>query len=120
MPTKQVLALQLGNAYLLLMFIGLFVLNTMREPRVVHAYVWALWLGDIGHIAVCSWNMGVYGLLDIQAWTPVIWGNIAVTILLFLSRSAYLAGFLGEDLSPQQDHIKKQTRKFDRQIRLTM
>ena len=106
MPTEHILALQLGNAYLLLMFIGILVMNTTTEARVIHAFIWALWLGDIGHVAASAWMMGLEGFVDVQSWTPVIWGNIVVTILLFASRSLYLAGLLGEDISAEQEKEK--------------
>lgn len=41
LPTEQVLALQLGNLYLLLCLLGVFILNTTSEARVLHAYILA-------------------------------------------------------------------------------
>lgn len=107
LPTEHVLALQLGNAYLLLMFIGLAVLNTTTEARVVRAYIWALWLADIGHVGVTAWMMGFAGTVNVAAWTPVMWGNIAATIFLFATRSAYLAGYLGQDTVTRDGESKE-------------
>lgn len=41
LETERVLALQLGNLYVLLALIGVFVLNTTKQKSVVHGYVWA-------------------------------------------------------------------------------
>ncbi|KAF2146209.1 uncharacterized protein K452DRAFT_294796 [Aplosporella prunicola CBS 121167] len=99
LPSEHVLALQLGNAYLLLGFLGLFILNTTDELKTVKAYLAALWLGDIGHIAVTAWAMGWDGVADVGSWTAVAWGNIAVTAGLFAVRSLYFLGCFGEGSS---------------------
>ncbi|KAF2089970.1 hypothetical protein K490DRAFT_35247 [Saccharata proteae CBS 121410] len=100
LSTEHVLALQLGNAYLLLAFLGLFILNTTNELKTVRAYLAALWLGDIGHVAVTAWALGVTGLMDIGGWNAVTWGNIGATLALFFVRSLYFLGAFGQDASP--------------------
>ena len=50
-------ALQLGNIYLLLAMVGIAVLYTTTEAKVVRNYVIALWLADIGHVAVTGYVM---------------------------------------------------------------
>jgi hypothetical protein len=94
--TTTLLAWQLGNAYLLLGILGLFILNTTTETRVVRAYLWALWIGDIGHVGFTLWAMGLKASLDIGSWNPVVWGNIGATLVLFSLRSAYFLGVFGE------------------------
>jgi len=93
--TSILLAQQLGNAYLLLGLLGLFILNTTSELKVVRAYLWALWLGDIGHVGLTLFAMGWDGTMDIGNWNPVIWGNIGATAALFLMRSLYFLGVFG-------------------------
>ncbi|TID16824.1 hypothetical protein E6O75_ATG09590 [Venturia nashicola] len=93
--TSILVAQQLGNAYLLLGLLGLFILNTTTELKVVRAYLWALWLGDIGHVGLTLFAMGWEGSLDVGRWNAVIWGNIAATGFLFLTRSLYFAGAFG-------------------------
>jgi len=94
-PTSVLLAYQLGNAYLLLGLLGLFILNTTSELKVVQAYLWALWLGDIGHIGFTLYAMGWEGTVAVGKWTPVVWGNIGATGFLFMTRCLYLAGAFG-------------------------
>ncbi|OCK83158.1 hypothetical protein K432DRAFT_291670 [Lepidopterella palustris CBS 459.81] len=96
--TEHVLALQLGNAYLLLALLGLFILNTTRELATVHAYLLALWIADIGHVAVTMWGLGWAGTLAVADWNAVTWGNIGVTGFLFAVRSCYFLGMFGEDI----------------------
>ncbi|KPM40469.1 hypothetical protein AK830_g6094 [Neonectria ditissima] len=79
-----VLALELGNLYLLLAFIGLAVLNTTSEVKVVRSYLVALWLGDVGHILFSGYGLGKDKLLNPAEWNAMAWGNVAVTTLACL------------------------------------
>ncbi|KAI9715427.1 MAG: hypothetical protein M1828_000847 [Chrysothrix sp. TS-e1954] len=106
-PSEHVLAIQLGNLYLLLGLLGIGVLNTTSEPSVVHAYVWALWVGDIGHVAATVYSLGVDRSMDVGSWNGMAWGNIGVTCMLFLVRSAYMAGLLGQDRGKVKGKAKK-------------
>ncbi|KAG5976659.1 hypothetical protein E4U55_007263 [Claviceps digitariae] len=74
-----VLALQLGNLYLLMAFVGLFVLNSTSEIKVVRSYLWALWLGDIGHVAFSCYGLGKERMTNPWEWNPLAWGNIVFT-----------------------------------------
>ena len=91
------MALQLGNVYLLIGFIGIAVLYTTTSPQVARRYISALLLGDIGHLAVTYHGMGRDQFCDIASWNSMAWGNIGVTGFLFLARCAYLLGLLGKD-----------------------
>ncbi|KEY68679.1 hypothetical protein S7711_00553 [Stachybotrys chartarum IBT 7711] len=90
-------ALQLGNLYLLLGFCGLAVFLSSSEVKVVRSYLFALWLGDIGHVAFSSYSLGADKLLRPAEWNAVAWGNIGFTIFLFTIRSLYFIGALGPD-----------------------
>ncbi|KAG6004638.1 hypothetical protein E4U21_000862 [Claviceps maximensis] len=92
-----VLAWQLGNLYLLMAFVGLFVLNSTSEIKVVRRYLWALWLGDIGHVAFSCYGLGKARMMNPWEWNPLAWGNIVFTGWLFSMRSAYFLGFFGSD-----------------------
>lgn len=98
-PTEHVLALQLGNAYLLLGFLGVFILNTTLDLPTVNAYLAALWLGDIGHVLITAWGLGLQGTLNFLSWNAVTWGNIGVTLALFAVRSLYFLGFFNKPKS---------------------
>ncbi|KAF2104755.1 hypothetical protein NA57DRAFT_70962 [Rhizodiscina lignyota] len=95
-PHETILAMQVSNCYLLLGLLGIFILNTTTELKVVRAYLWALWLGDIGHVGVTMWCMGWEAVRDVGNWNAVVWGNIAATVVLFSIRTAYFAGLFGE------------------------
>lgn len=106
-------AWQLGNLYLLMAFMGLFILRTTSEVEVVKAYLLALWLGDIGHIGFTAFGLGGERLMNMSEWNAVTHGNLPFTVsatlscmspvklphqaFLFLTRSAYFLGLFGPD-----------------------
>lgn len=106
--TEHVLALQLGNIYFLLCLMGLFILNTTTEPKVVRAYLWAAWTADISHIGVTGWVMGYDVFVNVADWNSMAYGNIAITAFLFFSRSLYLMGAFGKDKVVPLKTIRKQ------------
>jgi hypothetical protein len=89
--------LQLGNVYLLLGMVGVVLLYTSTEPKVVRNYIIALALGDIGHLYFTYHGMGWDRYVDAKSWNAVAIGNIGVTAGLLLFRVAYLTGLLGDD-----------------------
>jgi hypothetical protein len=74
------MAQQLGNMYLLMCFVGLAVLMTMSEIKVVRNYLIALWLGDIGHIAFTCVALGRDKVMQPMTWNAMTWGNIGFTV----------------------------------------
>ncbi|KAF4944870.1 hypothetical protein FGADI_12385 [Fusarium gaditjirri] len=104
-PNSIIVAWQLGNLYLLLAFIGVAILSTTTENRVVRSYLVGLWLADIGHIGFSSYGIGWDGLLSPLQWNAMTWGNVGMTLFLFSTRTAYLAGFFGPD------HVNKLAKK---------
>ncbi|PHH81730.1 hypothetical protein CDD82_78 [Ophiocordyceps australis] len=95
-----VVARQLGNMYLLMALVGLAVFLSTREPCVVRSYLFALWLGDIGHMAISCYGLGRDRFMNPWQWNAMAWGNIFVTALLFTMRSAYFVGLFGPDRLP--------------------
>lgn len=77
--------------------IGLGVLYTTTEPKVVRNYVIALAIGDVGHLIVTGLGLGWDGLVNVRGWNDMAWGNVGVTAGLFATRAAYLMGLFGED-----------------------
>jgi hypothetical protein len=73
-------ALQLANMYLLAGMIGVAVLSTTAEVKVVRSYLVALWLADIGHVGLTWYGLGTVNLMDVSGWSAVTWGNIAATV----------------------------------------
>ncbi|GJN81354.1 hypothetical protein PLIIFM63780_004887 [Purpureocillium lilacinum] len=92
-----VLAWQLGNLYLLMGLVGLAVLLSTSEVRVVRRYLAALWVGDVGHIAFSCYGLGRERMMDPAGWNAMAWGNIAMTLFLLSMRSAYFLGAFGPD-----------------------
>jgi len=95
----HVVALQLSNVYLLLALLGVAVLYTTSEPKVVRNYIIALWIADIGHLAATYYVVGYKHFIDVGHWNSMAWGNIGATVFLFVTRSAYLMGLFGNDRS---------------------
>ncbi|CAG8982949.1 hypothetical protein HYALB_00003527 [Hymenoscyphus albidus] len=101
-------AYQLGNIYLLLAMVGIAVLYTTTEAAVVRNYVIALWIADIGHVAITCYGIEYARLIDIASWNPMTWGNIAATVFLFMTRTGYLLGLFGTDRIPSKGSKKRQ------------
>lgn len=93
----RLVALQLGNAYGLLFMVGVAVLYTTTELKVVRNYLWALWLADIGHIGITAYFLGYEKFLAVSEWNAMTMGNIGATGFLCLTRTAYLFGLFGRD-----------------------
>ncbi|GKT96099.1 hypothetical protein Ct61P_13949 [Colletotrichum tofieldiae] len=104
----RLVALQLGNIYLLMAMVGLAVLNLTSEIKVVRGYLGALWIADIGHIYVCYNVLGLDRFLDVAHWNAMTWGNVGVTAFLCLTRTAYLLGLFGPDVPARKTAKKKQ------------
>ncbi|KAJ4264019.1 hypothetical protein NW762_006058 [Fusarium torreyae] len=98
---------QLGNLYLLLAFIGVAVLSTTTEVKVVKAYLIALLLGDIGHVGFSSYGLGWERSMSPIKWNAMAWGNIAMTLFLLFTRTAYLTGIFGPDHGKRVGTTKK-------------
>lgn len=77
---SRLVALQLGNIYLLMAMVGLAVLNSTSELKVVRSYLVALWIADLGHIYVCYHVLGLQRFIDVASWNSMTWGNVGVTV----------------------------------------
>lgn len=95
--TNRILALQLGNVYGLLAMVGVGVLYSTTEAKVVRNFLLACAIADVGHLAVTYAVMGYTDFMDVQGWNPMGWGNIGITLGLFLVRVLYLMGAFGKD-----------------------
>ncbi|KAJ2902770.1 hypothetical protein MKZ38_000124 [Zalerion maritima] len=98
----RLVALQLGNAYLLLCMLGIAILSTTTEIKVVRGYLFTLWAADIGHIGVTYFMLGHARFTDLASWNAMTWGNVAATAFLFLTRTAYFLGLFGQDRIPDK------------------
>ncbi|KUI73182.1 hypothetical protein VM1G_08867 [Cytospora mali] len=105
---SRLVALQLGNAYGLLFLVGVAVLYTTVELKVVRNYLVALWIADIGHVAVCYYVLGPDRFTDVGSWNSMTWGNVGATALLCLTRTAYFLGLFGPDGPPSSTSRKIQ------------
>ncbi|KAI1865141.1 hypothetical protein JX265_008188 [Neoarthrinium moseri] len=96
----RLVALQLGNAYGLLFMVGVAVLYTTSELKVVRSYLWALWIADLGHIGLTAYLLGYDRFMAVAEWNAMTWGNVGATAFLCLTRTAYLLGLFGGVSSP--------------------
>lgn len=60
--------------------IGLAVLYTTTEPKVVRNYIIALWIADFSHVGVTAYLMGYDAFVDVKSWNYMAWGNIGATV----------------------------------------
>lgn len=74
--------------------VGIGVLYSTTEAKVVRNYVIALWIADIGHVAITCYGMEYAKLADIANWNPMTWGNIAATVSF-----AYFVRFICVDIT---------------------
>ncbi|KAK1783830.1 hypothetical protein QBC45DRAFT_474398 [Copromyces sp. CBS 386.78] len=95
--TARTVTRQLGNMYFLAFLVGVGVLYSSSEIRVVKNYLIALWVADLGHMMITAEGLGWAGTLDVRGWNAMTWGNLGVTMFLFLTRTAYLMGLFGPD-----------------------
>ncbi|KAK3363558.1 hypothetical protein B0T25DRAFT_47514 [Lasiosphaeria hispida] len=93
----RLVAQQLGNCYLLVFLIGVAVLYSTTEIKVVRNYLVALWLVDISHVGLTLHGIGYDRSVAVGEWNAMTWGNVGATAFLFLTRSAYFAGLFGQD-----------------------
>ncbi|EEY15978.1 conserved hypothetical protein [Verticillium alfalfae VaMs.102] len=76
----RMVTLQLGNLYLLLAMIGVAVLSSTSEIRVVRNYLVALWVADLGHLWACYHGLGYGKFVDVAQWNAMTWGNVGATV----------------------------------------
>ncbi|KAI0803549.1 hypothetical protein GGR55DRAFT_682466 [Xylaria sp. FL0064] len=93
----RLVALQLGNTYGLVFLLGVAVLYTSNELRVVRNYLIACLIADITHVGLTCWGLGYERTVDVAGWNAVTWGNVGFTAFLGLTRTAYLLGLFGPD-----------------------
>ena len=89
--------------------IGVGVLYSTTEPKVVRNYLIACAIADLGHLWFTCAVMGFDDFIYLPGWNEMAWGNIGITAMLFVSRVLYLIGALGKDrIKTQTSHeIKK-------------
>lgn len=68
-PTNRILALQLGNVYGLLAMVGVGVLYSTTEARVVRNFLLACAIADVGHLYVTYTVMYVFSEFVWLFWT---------------------------------------------------
>lgn len=100
-PSSTALAYQLGNLYSLMFLVGVAVLHTSKEPRVLRNYLIGLAIADIGHVYATYLAMGWASFADVAGWNALTWGNIGATGFLFVNRVLYLSGAFGSALAPK-------------------
>ncbi|KAK4227525.1 hypothetical protein QBC38DRAFT_325995, partial [Podospora fimiseda] len=63
-PSSLLTTTQLGNPYFLLFCLSLTILQTTSENHVVKAYLRALWIADLSHVAFTCIALGLDKTLD--------------------------------------------------------
>ncbi|KAE8147801.1 hypothetical protein BDV25DRAFT_27337 [Aspergillus avenaceus] len=107
-PHSIVLAGQLGNIYALLGFLSFILLYSTRDPKVLRNYVLAYCFSDINHLYATYRGVGWDTFVDPRAWDNVLtWGNIGLTVFMFVNRVLYLCGVFGHAESPKAQGKKR-------------
>lgn len=76
----KMIAYQLGNIYLLMALVGVAVLYTTTEAKVVRSYLIALAIADVGHVGITCYVMEYERAVDIAHWNSMAWGNLGATV----------------------------------------
>lgn len=66
-----------------------------KDPGVTRYYLFFAACGDVGHLIANYAGMGSEVFWAWRAWNEVMWGNIAITVFLFVNRVATLGGVFG-------------------------
>ncbi|CAK7206270.1 hypothetical protein SEUCBS139899_009057 [Sporothrix eucalyptigena] len=103
----RIVAQQLGNAYGLLFMVGVAVLYTSTELKVVRNYLVALLIADIGHVGLTIIALGTDRFAAVGEWNAMTWGNVGFTTFLALTRISYLLGLFGSDKPPAVSSSEK-------------
>ncbi|CAZ81871.1 unnamed protein product [Tuber melanosporum] len=106
-PNVKASILQLANCYLLLSMCSTAVLRSTTEESVAKRFLFALLLGDAGHVYLTYTAVGADYFFTPSQWNLLTHGNITFTIFLFLSRSIYLLGWGGSAGSQKPIKTKK-------------
>ncbi|BCS05004.1 uncharacterized protein AKAW2_80805S [Aspergillus luchuensis] len=94
-PSSLSLAYQLSNIYFLLALLGVALIHSTSEPKVLRNYLVCLAVADLTHILAAGWSMGWERFVDVAEWNALTWGNVGVTAALFGSRMVVLGGGFG-------------------------
>lgn len=94
-PAVVILAYTLGSLFFLLAGYALTCTVLTKDPDVTKYYLILAACGDVGHLAANYAGMGSAVFWAYREWNEVMWGNIAVTIFLFLNRIATVSGLFG-------------------------
>ncbi|GKZ20435.1 hypothetical protein AbraIFM66951_002709 [Aspergillus brasiliensis] len=94
-PSSLSLAYQLSNIYFLLALLGIALIHSTSEPKVLRNYLVCLAVADLTHIWAAGYAMGWERFVDVGGWNALTWGNVGVTGGLFVSRMVVLGGGLG-------------------------
>ena len=94
-PSAIILAYTLGGIFIILAGFALICTVLTRDPNVTKYYLVVLMCGDVGHLTANYAGMGSGVFWGWREWNEVMWGNIAVTIILFANRLATVLGVFG-------------------------
>lgn len=77
-------AWQLGNLYLLMALMGVAILHSTSEVKVVRAYLFVLAVGDVGHVGLTAYGVGWDKFARPHEWNAMTMGNITFTVRMSL------------------------------------
>lgn len=95
-PAVLILAYTLGSLFLLLAGYALNCTVLTKDANVSKYYLLFAACGDVGHLLANYAGMESKVFWAWRDWNEVMWGNIAITIFLFVNRLATLSGIYGK------------------------
>jgi hypothetical protein len=102
-PATSMAIRQLGSCYFLLGLLATFLLRTLNDQlaaqpvileRIMSTYLTCLATADIIHVLLTALDLGwdrALDLIDLTSWNLLIFGNVAITVLLFIGRMCWSA-----------------------------
>ena len=93
--STHILAYSLGSIFFLFAQINILCTVITRDVRVTKYYLAILACGDIGHLYANYKGMGPNVFWNFGDYNEVMFGNVAITVFLWVNRIATLAGVFG-------------------------
>lgn len=113
-PAATILAYTLGSIFVLLAGVAILCTVLTKDAHVTKYYLMILMCGDVGHLVANYAGMGSAVFWAYGEWNEVMWGNIAVTVFLFLNRLFTVLGVFGRPgwVTARKSKVKGKGRRF--------
>ncbi|KDE02633.1 hypothetical protein MVLG_06819 [Microbotryum lychnidis-dioicae p1A1 Lamole] len=102
---------QLGSCFFLIALVGSVFLRKMAttlkdQPQILESlvatYLWCLAVADLTHVGCTLFDVGTYVAIRPSLWNQLVFGNVAITFLLFVVRLAWFNKIARDSVAPSE------------------